>query len=58
MKLNPADRLPPVNCPLLVKVNGQLIRAERNTHIETRDREMTYTTQSGEIVGRFEWTYP
>jgi len=39
-------------------VDGQLIRAERNTHIETRDREMTYTTQSGEIVGRFEWTYP
>lgn len=58
MKLNAPENLPPVECPLLILVDGKLIRAERTSHIEHRNREMTYRTEAGEIVGRFEWTYP
>lgn len=58
MKLNLPELLPPVECPLLILVDGELIRAERTSHIETRDRAMTYRTADGEIVGRFQWTYP
>lgn len=58
MKLNRPESLPPVGCPLVIKVNGELIRAERTAHIEEKSRDMTYQTQAGLITGRFEWTYP
>lgn len=59
MNLNHPNRLPPVGCPLLIQVDGELIRAERTSFLENRNREMTYRTPDGEeIVGRFEWTYP
>lgn len=56
--LNGPDALPPVDCPLLILVDGRLIPAERTGFIERRDRAMTYRTAAGEIVGRFYWTYP
>lgn len=57
--LNHPNHLPPVGCPLLILVNGELIRAERTSHLEKRGRQMEYRTEDGEtIVGRFEWTYP
>ena len=57
--LNPAGDLPPVDCPLLIKVNGELVEARRTGFIEGKDRQMEYETPTGEIIlGRFEWTYP
>ncbi len=57
--LNPASELPPVNCPLIIEVEGELLRAERTGFVEQRDRQMEYQLQSGEkIVGRYRWTYP
>lgn len=59
MKLNHPNHLPPVGCPLLIKVGDDLIRAERTSFLEKRDRQMEYRTTEGEVlVGRFEWTYP
>ena len=58
MKLNHPDQLPPVECPLLIQVDGELIPAERTCHVETRDRQMIYATEKGEVIGRFYWTYP
>jgi hypothetical protein len=58
MKLNHPNTLPPVGCPLVIKVKGELIRAERTAHIEAKSRDMTYRTEAGVITGRFEWTYP
>lgn len=57
--LNPADHLAPVNCPLVIEVDGELVRAERTGFVEQRDRQMEYQLLSGErIVGRYRWTYP
>lgn len=58
MKLNHPNSLPPVGCPLVIKVKGKLIRAERTAHIEEKSRDMVYRTANGVITGRFEWTYP
>lgn len=59
IKLNDPNRLPPVRCPLLILVDGELIKAERTSFLENKNREMTYRTEDGEtIVGRFAWTYP
>ncbi|MCQ4311741.1 hypothetical protein NAV33_07505 [Pseudomonas stutzeri] len=57
--LNPADQLPPVACPLLIHVEGELIRAERTAFIASRERAMVYQLEDGRrIEGRFPWTYP
>lgn len=57
--LNPADHLPPVACPIVIEVDGELLRAERTGFIEQRDSSMEYGLQSGEkILGRYKWTYP
>lgn len=52
-------RLPPVECPLLIRVKGQVLRASRIHHIERPDDDMDYITDDGTLlVGRFWWTYP
>jgi hypothetical protein len=56
--LNSASQLPPVDCPLIIEVDGQLVEAMRTKFVESRDRELTFQTKAGEIVGRFKWTYP
>lgn len=57
--LNPADQLPPVDCPLLIQVDGELLQAERASFIASRDRAMVYRLNDGrELEGRFPWTYP
>ena len=57
--LNPADQLPPVGCPLLMEVDGELVRAERTAFIASRERAMVYQLEDGlQIEGRFPWTYP
>ena len=57
--LNTAGDLPPVDCPLLISVNGELIKARRTGFIEGKDRVMEYELPDGsKISGRFDWTYP
>lgn len=57
--MNAAGHLPPVDCPLLLEVNGELVRGQRTGFLHNKDREMVYELESGEtITGRFPWTYP
>lgn len=59
IKLNPAEQLPPVRCPLLIEVDGELVRASRTGYIESKDRAMEYKTADGVVIhGRYRWTYP
>lgn len=57
--LNPADHLPPVNCPIVIEVDGKLLRAERTGFIEQRDSSMEYELADGsKVLGRHPWTFP
>lgn len=57
--LNPPDHLPPVDCSLILDVDGELVRGRRTGFIHNKDREMSYELDTGETVtGRFPWTYP
>ena len=57
--LNPASVLPPVDCPLMIKVDGKLVQAVRTGFISSRANPMGYRLADGrEIEGRFPWTYP
>ena len=57
--LNHPNSLPPVQCPLVIEVDGQFLLAERTTHLRQRDGQMTYQLQSGAVLtGRYWWTYP
>ncbi len=57
--LNPASQLPPVDCPLLISVQGQLLRACRPTFAERKGDDLEYELAGGGvIIGRFPWTYP
>ncbi|NWA11924.1 hypothetical protein [Pseudomonas gingeri] len=51
--------LPPVHCPLLIRVEGLVLHASRTSHIEQTDGDMEYLTACGRVLlGRFDWTYP
>lgn len=55
---NSPDVLPPVGCPIVLRIGCAAVQAERTAHIERRDREMTYKLPTGqELVGRYPWTY-
>lgn len=58
--LNPAEQLPPVDCPLLIELEpGLLVPAARTTFVESKGREMEYRLNDGTLVlGRYRWTYP
>ena len=57
--LNHPEHLPPVDCPLLIEVDGALIRAERTCHISERGDSMAYRLSDGStLTGRYRWTYP
>lgn len=56
-----ADRLPPVDCPLVIKVAGAIVlEVERISFIESKDREMQYRLKhNGRVIeGRWPWSYP
>lgn len=63
-EFNSPDRLPPVDCPLVLWIPpGLLVRAERTGFIESKDRHMEYRVMGWEgepvlITGRYAWTYP
>lgn len=57
--LNAAGQLPPVDCPLIISVDGLLRRARRTGHIESKGGLMEYELDDGSrLEGRFAWTYP
>ena len=57
--VNHASNLPPVDCPLVIIVDGKPVEAERTSYIRSRTEEMEYRTSNGKVlVGRFSWTYP
>lgn len=59
MKLN--THLPPVGCPLLVKMpwGGRLVRAERTGHITNKNSGYEVRFEDGSThTRRWEWTYP
>lgn len=59
IQLNPADQLPPVACPLLIDVEGSLVKAERTEFVQHRGQDMVYRLVDGStLLGRFQWTYP
>jgi len=56
---NSPDVLPPVGCPIVLRIGCAVVQAERTAHIERRDREMTYQLPGGQVLtGRYEWSYP
>lgn len=57
--LNSPGMLPPVDCPLVILVDGELLRAIRPSFVQHKGAEITYQlTDGAEIVGRFPWSYP
>ncbi|MFJ3487128.1 hypothetical protein ACIPL1_27470 [Pseudomonas sp. NPDC090202] len=51
--------LPPVGCPLLIKVDDRVMKVHRTSHIQRPDGDMEYITENGLVlVGRYDWTYP
>lgn len=56
---NHSSTLPPVDCPLVLAVDGKQVLAERTSYIRSKKDEMEYRTKDGKVlVGRFNWTYP
>lgn len=57
---NNPDFLPPVDCPLLIKVEtGEVVKVRRTGFIRSRSDDMEYRTEEGALLfGRYPWTYP
>ncbi len=59
MHLNSKDVLPPTDTPLLILVDGDIVRAIRPSLAKRKEDCLEYLTESGEtILGRYPWTYP
>ena len=59
LHLNSEFVQPPVNCPLLIRVGEQLVKAWRENWESSKDAEMEFVVEGGEKVrGKFPWTYP
>jgi len=57
--LNPPSDLPPVDCPILIQLDGDLVRATRPAFVARKGDDMQYQLEDGRIItGRFPWTYP
>lgn len=57
--LNPATQTPPVECPLLICVDGKLIQCARTKWASSHTEDLEFETEDGRLItGRFPWTYP
>lgn len=58
--LNAAEHLPPVDCPLLILLDGRLVRATRTGFVASRGAQLEYRLEPGGqlLHGRYCWTYP
>ena len=58
----PDTMLPPVDCPLVIDLDGVPTRASRPTFVTRQEKEdelLFVLDETGETVeGRFRWTYP
>lgn len=53
------EHLPPVGCPLVICVDGFVLRAERISHLQSRSGQMDYRLDTGCVItGRHPWSYP
>jgi len=56
---NAPEHLPPVRCPLVLNINGDIAYGERISHLSDRRGLMEYELSTGQIItGRFPWSYP
>lgn len=56
--LNHESILPPVDCPLVILVDGELVKAIRPTYVEEKGDSLTYVLSDGSTLeGRYAWTY-
>lgn len=56
---NDPCHLPPVGCPLVIKIGEKVYRCQRTKFVPRRGDEMEYVLDNGTTVrGRFHWTYP
>ena len=56
---NRPEVLPPVDCPLVLRLGSVAVRAERVSYLRDRAGEMDYRLSDGSVItGRFEWSYP
>lgn len=56
---NSPSVLPPVACPIVIKIGEEEVLAERTSFITKKENDMTYKAANGAtIVGRYRWTYP
>lgn len=54
-----AERLPPVDCPLVINVNGAHLHATRISYLQEKNGQMDYRLASGVVIrGRYPWSYP
>ena len=59
MHWNPKGILPPVDCPLVLLVDGEKVQAKRTSWVRTKDDEPTFVlTDNSKLTGKFPWTYP
>ena len=57
--LNPASQTPPVDCPLLIEVDGQLVRVIRRQWARSHNAPLAFYRPDGVLImGRYRWTYP
>ena len=58
---NNPGMLPPVNCPLVIRLDtGSIRHVERTTHLTEKNGDMEYRERLSGLVyrGRFAWSYP
>lgn len=56
---NRPEVLPPVDCPLVLRLGSVAVRAERVSYLRDRSGEMDYRLSDGSIIrGRYQWSYP
>lgn len=64
--LNSPSILPPVDTPLLIEYNGEIVRAYRDSYIKHKSDTLTYVLNNSNgdtecrgatIEGRFRWTF-
>lgn len=66
MHLNSPNILPPVDTPLLIMYNGELVRAYRDSYVKRKSDTLVYILNASDpdkdghgatVEGRFAWMY-
>lgn len=55
---NAPECLPPVDCPLVLLVGDEMVKASRTSHLASRGDQMDYRKVDGTMLtGRYRWQY-